>query len=98
MIMTLDKKYQKTIQVKGRTFLICIYDDEFGLPYTDIYEIREKKHFFDFDWKTRIFRYWTSNKNERIEQAMLKIKYYIKEEEEFENFQKELDNWADNVL
>lgn len=96
--MRLNKKYQKTVQVKGKTFLICIYDDEFGLPYTDIYEIREKKHFFDFDWKTRIFHYWISDRNNRIEYAMAKIEESIKEEEEFENFQKELDNWADNVL
>lgn len=95
MIMTLDEKYQKTVQVMGKTFLICIYDDEFGLPYTDIYEIREKKHFFDFNWKTRLFHYWIDDGNKRIEYAMSNIKDYIKEKENFKNFQKELDNWAD---
>lgn len=95
MIMTLNKKYQKTVQVMGKTFLICIYDDEIGLPYTDIYEIREKKHFFDFGWKTELFHYWVDDGNKRIEYAMSKIENYIKEKESFENFQKELDNWAD---
>jgi len=93
--MTLNKKYQKTIQVKGRTFLICIYDDEFCLPFTDIYEIREKKHLFDFGWKTRIFHYWIGDGNERIEYAMFKIEDYLKEQEEFKKFQKELKSWAD---
>ena len=95
MALTLDKKYEKTVQVKGKTFLICIYDDEFGFPYTDIYEIREKKHFFDFGWKTELFHYWIDDGNERIEHAMSKIEDYIKEKENFKNFQKKLDNWAD---
>lgn len=93
--MRLNKKYQKTVQVKGRTFLICIYDDYEGFPYTDIYEIREKKHLFDFDWKTELFHYWIEDGNERIEHAISKIEDYIKEKEDFEKFQKELDKWAD---
>ena len=98
MIMRLNKEYQKTVQVKGKTFLICIYDDGFGLPFTDIYEIREKKHFFDFGWKTRIFHYWIEDGNKRIEYAMSKIEDYLKEKEEFEKFQKELDSWVNNML
>jgi hypothetical protein len=94
-----DKQWVKVVKMNGRTFKLIFGRDTWNFLWCWGYEIyRPKKHFFDFSYKSEVFKFWTPDEETIIEQALAKIDDLFKEEEKTKKVEKALDKFADYIV
>lgn len=95
----MSKTWIKNITLNNRNFRLEFYRDSWNLLWCEIYEIyREKKHFFDSDYRCEIRRFWTAKEDTIIEQALEIIDNMFKTENMSEKAEKALDKFADYIV
>jgi len=94
-----NKQWIKTIEMNGRTFELIFGRDEWNFLWCWAYEIyRPKKHFFDFFYKSEIFRFWTPDEETIVKQALEKIDEIFALEDRTKKVEKALDKFADYIV